>query len=767
MSELYIQANNGSAFETYFDALANHIASFLAVDSSVRLECDTTLGFSIPAQLWTDVVEALAVGLRVVFYEVSTQSPLSIPCSQALVELFVHQIWSPVSDTRGIIHVSLPLPLDSHTITPAQTIVWESIFGDQGYFQTYRSHVILAGASYLAPDGDYKPCQFYLGKEGKVTKKSKTVKSDLKAHTVHPARKVLRIYSGSEIFYRALDASIDDFTGLAYLFPALSVQAEDKSSLDARLVVTHPICEDVLIPTSVDEHDPAIRAALWLFNATDHGLALRGSIRIRPSHGLIYEFLRTVLVSLNSFNKREISDDFGPLPTTLGIVRLLNACLLCLNPYMLFLDSARVATFHGDAFKLVHALHRIVRPLTCPVSISESLRALRSNFIPYAGHEDAYAGMTLCCCVDFIGLPIDPHIEFNPIQVGGVKYSWSPLDINFFEPDHVNEIAVIKASPTPGEPLAYLRHLHSQVNLINQLGVATSSLLQFSPALSYDSNRIPISAKYLLGCPSKNVQVTEFLNNFSWELKDLDNYSNQSIIYHEGMLHLMVLSENIQDFLVFTTTAQSLPEHKIAGDLDLVRLSLLEAYATYSEFNTGTIDLHNETDDKDKKFPTHIPGPTETSNGGTYFLFCSAQLAIGDLSEGEVALDVFTKVPGLERVVDYVSRCIHMPIIHDPTLLTSARLFLLGFLRGKTNVNSEYLALAQANLRDSHNVEKAVTPAGALLMELSKKGGFGFGALLGPLLGEGAKAITGLLGVPEVGDAIAGVANIAGSLLPF
>lgn len=768
MSELYIQASNARDFGSYFDSLAQHIASYLAVDSSVRLECDTTLGFSIPAKQWLEVVEAIAVGLRVVFFEISTQAPLSLPCSQALVELFVHQIWSPLTDTRGVVHVTVPAPALASPIDPSLTIIWEAIFGEQGYFHIYRDHVVVAGASYLAADGGYKPCQFYLGKEGKTTKKSKTVKSDLKIHTVHPSRKVLRVNSSGEFFFRALDASTDDFTGLCYLFPALDVEGVDLESLKHRLVDTSTVCEDVLIQNDSEYNDPAVRTVLWLFNATDHGLALRGSLAIRPSHGLLYEFQRTLLISLTSVNKREISDDLGPLPTSLGIVRLLNACLMCLNPYLMTLDHKNINTLTPEvAYKFVHALHRIVRPLTCPVSISESLRALRSAFIPYAGHDDAYAGMTLCCCVDLIGTPYGG--EFDRPLDDGTKYSWTPLDLNFFEPDHLADalktFTTGTGHPDSAAALQCLRHLHSQVDLINQLGVTMSSLLQFAPALSYDSNRIPISAKYLLGCPSKNTQITEFTNDFSDEILNLDTLSNQHELYHEGFLHLLVLCETTIDFMCFLATHDSQPDTDPAA-LAEIRLALLEAYATLNELNNGTIEYFNSLDKTDKKATVLIPGPGSTAPGANWLYTCVFVLVKGDKVDGHV-LDVFTKIPGMERVVDYVSRCVHMPIVLQPSTETSARLFLLGFLRGKTDTNSDYLALAQANLRDSHDPSKAATPAGALLMELSKKGGFGFGALLGPLLGEGAKAISSLFGAPEIGEAIAGVANVAGSLLPF
>lgn len=772
MSELYIKANNADDFGDYLDSLAQHITSYLAVDSSVRLECDTTLGFSIPAPKWTAVEAALAVGLRVVFFEVSTQSPLTIPCSQALVELFVHQIWSPVTDTRGVVHVSIPAPALAAAITPEQTIIWESIFGEQGYFQIYRSHVVLAGASYLAADGGYKPCQFYLGKEGKTTKKSKTVKSDLKIHTVHPSRKVLRVRNSAEYFYRALDASTDDFTGLCYLFPPLNIERVDHESLDLRLVPTTPVCEESLVKPDLQYNDPAIRTVIWLFNATDHGLALRGSLAVRPSHGLIYEFQRSLLISLASTNKREISDDLGPLPTSLGIVRLLNACLVCLNPYLLNLDAKNVPILTPEvAYKFVHALHRLVRPLTCPVSISESLRALRSAFIPYAGHEDAYAGMTLCCCVDLIGTPYTNEFP-KPLNDGGHSFSWSPFDLAYFEPDRVDIAnAIEEFIPGPGSVDAdaarsALRHLHSQADLINQLGVSMSSLLQFAPALSYDSNRIPIGAKYLLGCVSHNSQVTELANNFTFEFENLDGESTQRMLYHEGLLHLMILTDTISDFMVFMATATAPPSNTYNDQLEKIRLALLEAYMTYNEFSTATIEYFNQLKPADKKTDVNIPTVKQVGSDSGYLFKVVNDIVIGDITGAEV-IDVFTKIPGLERVVDYVSRCVHMPIVHQPGTDTSARLFLLGFLRGKTNVGTDYLALAQANLRDSHDPKKAATPSGALLMELSKKGGFGFGALLGPLLGEGAKAISSLFGAPEIGEAIAGVANVAGSLLPF
>lgn len=771
MSELYIQATNADEFDTYFDSLAQHITSYLAVDSSVRLECDTTLGFSIPAQQWLEVTHALAAGLRAVFFEISTQAPLSVPCSLALVELFVHQIWSPLTDTRGVVHVSIPAPANATPFSPSQTLIWEAIFGEQGYFHTYRSHIVVAGASYLAADGGYKPCQFYLGKEGKASKKSKTVKSDLKIHTVHPSRKILRIKGPTEASFRALDASTDDFTGLSYLFPALNIQAVDAQSLQLRLVPTTAVCEELLIQKDPSFDDPAIRTAIWLFNATDHGLALRGSVAVRPSHGLLYEFQRSLLIALTSFNKREISDDLGPLPTSLGIVRLLNACLLCLNPYMLFLDlPADIAITPEVAFKYAHALHRIVRPLTCPVSISESLRALRTAFIPYAGSEDAYAGMTLCCCTDFIGTPLNDPFDEPLNEV--VKFTWHPLDLNFFEPDHVDDTNTVKLSvankSTPTEPLATLKHYHSQVDLINQLGVTMSSLLQFAPALSYDSNRIPISAKYILGFPSHNSSVTEMSNDYSFELSFLDTSSASRQLYHEGYLHLLVLADSSQDVMCFLANHGGQPKNTFLAALDGLRLALLEAYATFNEFNTGTFHYYNELPADEKHSTVQIPTASETASDASYFFLSVAVWVKGDVGASDHdVIDVFTKIPGLERVVGYVSRCVHMPIVYEPSVESSARLFLLGFLRGQTNTNPDYLALAQANLRDSHDPKKAATPSGALLMELSKKGGFGFGALLGPLLGEGAKAISSLFGAPEIGEAIAGVANVAGSLLPF
>lgn len=772
MSELYLKATSGAAFRDYFEALAGHITSYLAVDSSVRLECDRTLGFSLPAGDWSEVKDALDAGLNLVFYQVSTRSPLSIPCSQALVDLFVHQIWSPVSDARGYVHIAVPIDPTSVTITPPQTVIWNAIFGEKGYFEEYRNHLVLAGNSYLSADGDYKPCKFYLGKEGKVSKKSKTVKSDLKLITASPARKLLRIQGGR--FFRALDASSDDFTGLAYCFPALQLDAPDELVLSERLVLTQPICEVPLYHNP--EQDAAVRTVIWLFNATDHGVALRGTLALRPSHGLIYDFQRTILTVLSTYNKRDESDDLGPLPTSLGITRLLNICLMCLNPHL-----ANFERFFSQnlqlAYKYLHALHRIVRSLTCPSALSESLRALRSVVIPYAGSQDAYSGMTLCCCVDEIGTPFTAEFP-TPASFSG----WSAMSQLFFEPDHAHDAAkpyklfdAAEAKKHTDEEVARinLRFLHSQVDLINQLGVAMSSLVQFGPALSYDVNRIPISAKYMVGIPVDNPQVTEVSNDFSEELTTLDGSSPQELVYFEGILHLLILADSTADALGFIQTfylrAIDPTDFK---KIDAARFAILTAYAHFSELNAGTIELYNRDGLSAGSPPDPlIPRYDDTDGAAVFFNGFIDQMVIGDFnpSLGHLNIDVFTKIPGLERVADYISRCIHLPIVRESLgpSNTSARLFLLGFLRTKTNTTPEFLSHAQSNLRDPHDPAKAVTPSGALLMELSKKGGFGFGSLLGPLLGEGAKAISGLLGAPEIGDAIAGVANIAGSLIPF
>lgn len=768
MSELYLKATNGGDFDKYFEALAGQITSYLAVDSNVRLECDRTLGFSIPASDWAKVVESIHAGLALVFYEISTKSPLSIPCSQALVELFVHQIWSPVSDSRGYIHIAVPLDPKSLDFSPEHSVIWSALFGESGYFETYRSHVVLAGNSYLAADGDYKPCQFYLGKEGKTSKKSKTVKSDVKIHTVHPSRKILRVHSAGEFFLRAQDASTDDFTGLAFLFPALSVQTPDAEVLKLRLVTTSPICEAKILPTNL-EQDAAVRTVIWLFNATDHGFALRGTLAIRPSHGLIYDLQRTLLTVLSTYNKRDESDDLGPLPTSLGVVRLLNVCLLCLNPYLITLDTDFQNYDLESGYRLVHALHRVVRPLSCPTSLSESLRALRSVFIPYAGSSDSYAGMTLSCCVSEIGQ------GFAPIKS---TFPWSAFSLAYFVPHHESGSPefVLESKPTgraQADILSYLRHLQSQVDFINQLGVTMSSLIQFAPALSYDGNRIPISSKYMIGCPVNNPHTTEYTNDYSDILEASDKSSPQELVYFDGLVHLLVLCESSNDMLCFLASSESYT--KSTGSRPAVdddRLAALTAYAHFTEFNSGTVELYNKNGLGSGK-PSHgIPTWDPSSRDVEIYLKIISSLVDGDFDDTQhINIDVFTKIPGLERVADYITRCIYMPIViednHSGSDQTSARLFLLGFLRSKTNISPEYLFHAQSNLRDPHNPAKAVAPSGALLMELSKKGGFGFGALLGPLLGEGAKAISSLFGAPEVGEAIAGVANIAGSLIPF